>query len=76
MKYQTEFWYSFLLEAVEASQCYFFENRLIKLQMSTFPEGAAIYFKTWKSTFVGHLGLQSMSYRVGTPCTFARMIPS
>ena len=37
--------------------------------MSTSPEGAAIFFKTWKSTFVGHLGLQSMSYRVGTPCT-------
>ena len=32
IKYQTEFWYSFLLEAVEASQCYFFENRLIKLK--------------------------------------------
>ena len=27
-----EFWYSFLSEAVEASQCYFFENRLIKLK--------------------------------------------
>ena len=36
--------------------------------MSTSPEGAATFFKTWKSTFVGHLGLQSMSYRVGTPC--------
>ena len=32
IKYQTEFWYSFLSEAVEASQCYFFENRLIKLK--------------------------------------------
>ena len=31
IKYQTEFWYPFLSEAVEASQCYFFENRLIKL---------------------------------------------
>ena len=38
--------------------------------MSTSPEGAAIFFKTWKSTFAGHLGLQSMSYRVGTPCTY------
>ena len=36
--------------------------------MSTSPEGDATFFKTWKSTFVGHLGLQSMSYRVGTPC--------
>ena len=36
--------------------------------MSTSPEGAATFFKTWKSTSVGHLGLQSMSYRVGTPC--------
>ena len=36
--------------------------------MSTSPKGAATFFKTWKSTFVGHLGLQSMSYRVGTPC--------
>ena len=36
--------------------------------MSTSPEGAAVFFKTWKSTFVGHLELQSMSYRVGTPC--------
>ena len=36
--------------------------------MSTSPEGAATFFKTWKSTFVGHLGLQSMSYQVGTPC--------
>ena len=38
--------------------------------MSTSPEGAATFFKTWKSTFVGHLGLQSMSYRVGTPCSW------
>ena len=40
--------------------------------MSTSPEGAATIFKTWKSTFVGHLGLQSMSYRVGTPCRSKR----
>ena len=32
IKYQAEFWYSFLSEAVEASQCYFFEKRLIKLK--------------------------------------------
>ena len=36
--------------------------------MSTSLEGAAIFFNTWKPTFVGHLGLQSMSNRVGTPC--------
>ena len=36
--------------------------------MSTSSEGDATFFKTLKSTSVGHLALQSMSYRVGTPC--------
>ena len=32
IKYQAKFWHPFLSEAVEVSQCYFFENRLIKLK--------------------------------------------
>ena len=36
--------------------------------MSPSPECAATFFWTWKSTLVGHLGLQSMSNRVETPC--------
>ena len=32
IKYQVEFWQPFLSEAVEASQWYFFKNRLIKLK--------------------------------------------
>ena len=36
--------------------------------MSPSPGCAATFFLTWKSTLVGHLVLQSMSYRVETPC--------
>ena len=36
--------------------------------MSRSPECAATFFKTWRSTLVGHLGLQSVTYRVDTPC--------
>ena len=46
-----------------------FWKNIDKTQMSPSPECAATFFWTWKSTLVGHLGLQSMSYRVGTPCT-------
>ena len=35
--------------------------------MSKPPECAAILFKTWRSILDVHLGLQSMSYRDGTP---------
>ena len=41
--------------------------------MSPSLECAATSFLTWKSTLVGHLGLQSMSYRVGTPCIWEIM---
>ena len=40
-----------------------------KIQMSRPPECAATLFKTWRSILVGHLGLQSVTYRVDTPCT-------
>jgi hypothetical protein len=36
--------------------------------MSRPPECAATFFKTWMSILVGHLGLQSVTYRVDTPC--------
>ena len=36
--------------------------------MSTSPECVSTFFWTWKSTLVSHLGLQSMSNRVETPC--------
>jgi hypothetical protein len=39
-----------------------------KTQMSRPPECAATFFKTWRSILVGHLGLQSVTYRVDTPC--------
>ena len=45
-----------------------FWKNIDKTQMSLSPECAATFFWTWKSTLVGHLGLQSMAYRVGTPC--------
>ena len=32
IKYQVEFWQPFMLEAVEASRCHFFENWLMKLK--------------------------------------------
>ena len=45
-----------------------FWKNIDKTQMSPSPECAASFFWTWKSFLVGHLGLQSMSYRVETPC--------
>ena len=48
---------------------FLFWKNIDKTQMSPSPECAATFFWTWKSTLVGHLGLWSMSYRVGTPCT-------
>ena len=42
-----------------------------KTQMSKPTECAATFFKTfktWRSILVSHLGLQSVSYRVETPC--------
>ena len=45
-----------------------FWKNIDKTQMSPSPKCAATFFWTWKSTLVGHLGLQSMSYWVGTPC--------
>ena len=37
--------------------------------MSTPHECAATFFKILKSILVSHLGLQSVTYRVETPCT-------
>ena len=39
-----------------------------KTQMSRSPECTATFFKTWRSILVGHLRLQSVTYRVDTPC--------
>ena len=36
--------------------------------MSKPPECAATFFKNFRSILVGHLGLQSVTYRVDTPC--------
>ena len=58
----------FLSEAIEASQCYFFEKKIDKTQMSKPPECAATFLKFFRSIYVGHLGLQSVTYRVETPC--------
>ena len=45
-----------------------FWKNIDKTQMSSSPKCAATFFWTWKSFLGGHLGLQSMSYRVETPC--------
>jgi hypothetical protein len=37
--------------------------------MSRPPECAATFFQTWSSILVVHLGLQSVTYRVETPCS-------
>jgi hypothetical protein len=39
--------------------------------MSRPPECAATFFKTWRSILLGHLGLQSVTYRVETPCSIS-----
>ena len=36
--------------------------------MSKPPEFATTFFKNLRSILVGHFGLQSVSYRVETPC--------
>ena len=59
----------FLSKAVEASQYYFFEKKIDKTQMSKPPELAATFLKNFRSIFVGHLGLQIVTYRVDTPCS-------
>ena len=46
-----------------------FWKNIDKTQMSPSPKCATTFFWTWKSFLVGHLGLQSMSYRVETPCS-------
>ena len=45
-----------------------FWKNIDKTQMSPSPKCAATFFWFWKSFSVGHLGLQSMSYQVETPC--------
>ena len=45
-----------------------FWKKIDKTQMSQPFKWAATVFWTWKSFLVGHLGPQSMSYRVETPC--------
>ena len=45
-----------------------FWKNIDKTQMSPPSECAASFVWTWKSCLVGHLGLQSMSYQVETPC--------
>ena len=54
------YWYLaiFLSEAAVASQCYFFRNKLIKLKCPNLLNVLPPH----------HLGLQSISYRVWTPC--------
>ena len=37
--------------------------------MSKPPECATTFFKNLRSILVGYFGLQSVSYRVETPCT-------
>ena len=44
-------------------------KKIDKTQMSKPPECAATFFKISRSILVGHLGLQSVTYRVDTPCT-------
>ena len=51
-------------EAVEASQCYFFEKKNYKTQMSKPPECAATVLQNFRLIFVGHLGLQIVSYYI------------
>ena len=49
MKYQVEFWQPFMLEAVEASRWYFFENWLMKLKFPHLlkPLGTIIQQNYW-----------------------------
>ena len=45
-----------------------FWKKIDKTQMSKPPECAATFLKNFRSIYVGHLGLQSVTYRVDTPC--------
>ena len=45
----------------------FFEKKIDKTQMSKPPECAATFSKNFSSIYVGHLGLQSVRYRVTNP---------
>ena len=45
-----------------------FWEKIDKTQMSKPLECAATVLKNFRLIFVGHLGLQSVSYRVDTPC--------
>ena len=47
-----------------------FRKKIDKTQMSKPPECAATFFKKLGSIYAGHLGLQSVTYRVDTPCTY------
>ncbi len=44
-----------------------FWKKIDKTQMSKPPECAATFLKKFRSIYVGHLGLQSVTYRVDTP---------
>ena len=46
-------------------------KKIDKTQMSKPPECAATFFLKIRSIYVGHLGLQSVTYRVDTPCRWA-----
>ena len=45
-----------------------FWKTIDETQMSKPPECAATFFKTWRLILVSHLGLQSVSLWVETPC--------
>ena len=49
LQFFTNIWYLYVLEAVEASQCYFFENRFIKIKCPTLlkPLATVIQQKYW-----------------------------
>jgi hypothetical protein len=42
--------------------------------MSKPPEHAANFLKNLRSIYVGHLGLQSVTYRVETPCNMSNWL--
>jgi hypothetical protein len=47
-----------------------FWKTIDKTQMSKPPECAATFLKNFRSIYVSHLGLQSVTYRVDTPCKY------
>ena len=46
-----------------------FWKKIDKAQMSKPPECAATFLNFFRSIYVSHLGLQSVTYRVDTPCS-------